>query len=277
MKTGITLLLFLASYFPLVIDASIHRGDPSKLPDDARKLYIDFMKKVLLDTVYEVPRTDGPVHQNLREAGENVPSRVFTMSGLQGLDNIQECLEYILENNIPGDCIETGVWRGGGTILMRGILKAYGDKTRKVWVADSFQGVPAPNTSKYPADAGSAWHTNRFPYLTVPLDQVQHNFDRFQLLDDQVVFLKGLFFETLPTAPIEQLSLLRLDGYLYESTMDALVHLYPKLSTGGFVIVEGYGPNPNCTQAVNDYRAEHGVGTPMVPVDNAGAYWQKTK
>ena len=97
--------------------------------------------------------------------------------------------------------------------------------------------------------------------LMVGADQVRANFDRYGLLDDQVRFLEGWFADTLPMAPIEQLAILRLDGDLYESTMDALVPLYEKVSPGGFVIVDDYGAWEPCRKAVDDFRAQHGSPT----------------
>lgn len=257
--------------------ASLHTTqEPSKLPDDPRVLYIDLMKKILVNTIYEDGSFQGEFDPLLRDGGQDQPQKALTMVGMKRLNNIHDCLEKILQDQIPGDCIETGVWRGGCTILMRAILKAYGEKTRKVWVADSYSGVPAPNVEKYPADSISSLHTDSYYFLAVPLNEVQNNFKKFGLLDNQVIFLKGLFSETLPTAPIEQLALLRLDGDLYESTMDALVTLYPKLSIGGFIIIDDFGVNPNCVQAVHDYRKQHGIEDSISPVDFTGIYWRKT-
>ena len=109
--------------------------------------------------------------------------------------------------------------------------------------------------------------------LAVSLEQVQANFARYELLDDQVKFLKGWFRDTLPDSPVEALAVMRLDGDLYESTMDALVHLYPKLSPGGFVIVDDYGLT-TCRAAVDDYRERHEIKEPLVEIDWTGAYWR---
>ena len=148
-------------------------------------------------------------------------------------------------------------WRGGATIFMRAVLKAYGVTDRYVWVADSFEGLPPPETGKYPHDAGDRLHEAR--ELAVSLEEVKANFERYGLLDDQVRFLKGWFRDTLPAAPIERLAVLRLDGDMYESTMDTLVNLYPKLSEGGYAIVDDYGAIPACRQAVNDYRSANAI------------------
>lgn len=158
---------------------------------------------------------------------------------------------------------------------MRAVLKAYDIKDRTVWVADSFEGLPAPDPAKYPADAGETWHLRH--ELRVSLEDVQRNFERYGLLDEQVKFLKGWFKDTLHKAPIANLSVLRLDGDLYESTMDALTALYPKLSIGGFVIIDDYGiPSEGCRLAVHDYRRTHDINDPIMDIDGWGVYWRRS-
>jgi hypothetical protein len=195
------------------------------------------------------------------------------MIGLKRLANLRMCVETILDDGVPGDLIETGVWRGGATIFMRAILKAREVTDRLVWVADSFAGLPAPDLTRYPSDEGITLH--QFPQLAVPLERVQDNFRRYGLLDDQVRFLKGWFRDTLPTAPIDRLAILRLDGDLYESTIQALESLYQKLSVGGFVIVDDYGNVAACRQAVHDFRTEHGITDPIQPIDWGGVFWRR--
>ncbi len=97
------------------------------------------------------------------------------------------------------------------------------------------------------------------------------------MLDEGVRFLKGWFKDTLPSAEAEAYAVLRLDGDMYESTMDALNALYPKLSPGGFLIVDDYGAVPACRQAVEDYRAVHGIDEPIIEIDWTGAYWRKAR
>ncbi len=216
--------------------------------------------------------TDDP---SIREEGRDWPADGETMIGLRRLDNIQECVADVLRRGVPGDLIETGVWRGGAVILMRAILTAYGDTTRTVWAADSFEGLPKPDTSRYPADAKDPHWS--FAPLAVSLEQVQANFARYGLLDEQVRFLKGWFKDTLPTAPIERIAVMRLDGDMYESTMDALKALYPKLSVGGYVIIDDYGQVPACKQAVHDYRAAHDITEEIHSADWSGTYWRRER
>jgi hypothetical protein len=225
------------------------------------------MKRALTDLLYD------NVDAQTRQEGRDWPSRGYTMIGLKRLNNLQYCIQDVLVNKIPGDLIETGVWRGGATIFMRAVLKADAITDRCVWVADSFEGLPMPDEQRYPSDAGDLHHLSG--ELAVSLEQVQANFERFELLDEQVRFLKGWFRDTLPTAPIEQLAILRLDGDMYESTMEALVHLYPKLSRGGYVIVDDYGAVAGCRKAVDDYRASQGIKEETRWVDWTGVYWRR--
>jgi hypothetical protein len=237
-------------------------------PDPNRTRYLNLMKLSLTDLLYE----NDQVGRRKRVEGWDWPSRAYTMIGLRRLNNIQYCFEQAIAQEVPGDLIETGAWRGGATIFMRALLEAYGVRDRAVWVADSFEGLPRPDVERYPADAGMDLY--KFDELAVSLEEVQRNFRRYGLLDDRVRFLKGWFRDTLPGAPIEKLAMLRMDADLYESTMDALVNLYPRLSRGGCLIVDDYFI-PACRKAVHDYREQHGITDEIVKIDDIGAYWVK--
>jgi len=207
--------------------------------------------------------------------GNYWPVRAHTMIGLRRLENIQFCVETTIRDGIPGDLIETGVWRGGACIFMRAILRAYGDTKRIVWLADSFAGLPPPDGAAYPADEGDIHHTYQ-EYLAVSRPKVEENFRRYGLLDGQVQFLEGWFKDTLPNAPIDRLAVLRLDGDMYESTTQALEFLYDKLSPGGFVIIDDYHLGP-CKQAVTDFRSQRGLNDPIIDIDGMGVFWRKSR
>ncbi len=214
------------------------------------------------------------VDDSARREGRDWPADAETMVGLKRLDNLQFCIERILQDGVPGDLIETGVWRGGASIFMRGALKAYGDKSRLLWAADSFQGLPKPEPGVWQDDdRGRLWEFGSS--LAVPLEQVRANFERYGLLDDQVRFLPGWFRDTLPEAPIERLALMRLDGDMYDSTMDALGALYPKLSVGGYCVIDDYYAQSGARQAVTEYRQEHGIAEPIEQIDWTGAFWRR--
>src|SRR5215471_10273281 len=284
----------------------ISAQDPVGGTSDPRELYLDLMKKCLTRFVceepwklYQIPAWGGPIKRWLkkrlldtlrargieavergkfdREArtmGRDTPMEAETMIGLRRMDNLQECVTTVIREKIPGDLVETGVWRGGACIFMRAILAAYGDTTRIVWCADSFQGLPDPNVADYPFDVVAEWHLRKD--LVVSLEEVKQNFARYGLLDEQVRFLKGWFKDTLPTAPVDQLAILRLDGDMYESTMDALVSLYPKLSIGGFVIVDDYGQVEGCSRAITDFRTQHKITDPLQQTDFSEFYWRRS-
>jgi hypothetical protein len=213
------------------------------------------------------------VDEEARRRGMLIPMYAHTMVGRQRLDNLHACVETTLRDGVAGDLVETGVWRGGACILMRGILAAHGVTDRRVFVADSFAGLPRPDAAGYPADAHDVHHTYR--HLVVSRGEVEESFRRFGLLDEQVVFLEGWFRDTLPAAPIDRLAVLRLDGDMYQSTMEALTFLYPKLSPGGFCIVDDYGGIESCRRAVEAYRSRHGITEAILPVDWTGVYWRR--
>lgn len=199
----------------------------------------------------------------------------YTMVGEKRLANIEECFHRVLKDGIPGDFIECGVWRGGAVVFMRALLAAYDVPDRLVWVADSFQGLPPPTA---PPDVASGLDLSRerAPMLAVNLETVWRSFDDFGLMDDRVRFLPGWFKDTLRNAPIEKLSILRLDGDIYESTMDIFTALYDKLAPGGFCIIDDFFV-PACKQAVEEFRTARGITEPMVTIDWTGRLWRKER
>lgn len=259
---------------------------------DAARLYIDLLKRCVSNSIYDDdldlmrgtgatdPTTGRLVAVESQQAdrtrkyyGGVWPSRAHTMVGLPRLDNLHFCVETLLADEVPGDLVETGVWRGGASIFMRGVLKAYGVTDRKVWVCDSFEGLPPSDRERYPKETETDFSV--YQDLAVSLETVQANFARYDLLDDQVCFLKGWFRDTLPTAPIETLALMRLDGDLYESTMDALTALWPKLSPGGFVIIDDFNALQCCNDAVDDFRRAENIASPIEMIPGWGAFWRK--
>ncbi|WP_241834476.1 TylF/MycF family methyltransferase [Pseudofrankia asymbiotica] len=241
-------------------------------------LYLDLMKRILTNTIYRDPpipsrmRPESEFDDTRRATGQDWPSVAHTMVGRARLDNVQECIATVIGDGIPGDLVETGVWRGGTAIFMRAILRAYGVTDRLVWAADSFEGMPVSGPDSHPSDQQTPLHLAN-GVLAVSLDTVRANFEAYGLLDEQVRFLPGWFRDTLPTAPIERIAVLRLDGDLYESTMDALNSLYPKVSPGGFVIIDDY-MIPACQEAVHDFHTAHGITAPLIKIDQDAVFWR---
>ena len=252
---------------------------------DLRVDYLQLLKRTLTGLSEAEPTTarlrdDGTVEavplrrMELRLEGRDLPPNALTMVGMKRLDNVQACIEDVLADDVPGDLVETGVWRGGTSIFMRAVLKAHGVTDRVVFVADSFEGLPPPDPERFPADSRSGLHKHAF--LAVSQETVAEHFERFGLLDDQVRFVKGWFRDTMPTLADHQWAIIRMDGDMYESTMNVLENLYPGLSPGGYVIVDDYHAIPSCRQAVGDYRVAHGIEDEIHRIDWTGTYWRKS-
>lgn len=257
---------------------------------ELRQLYLQLMKKAVGDFIYNrdqeeetplpplswVDTRTGKKHMILTQAdykqeGLIFPKQAHTMIGLKRLDHLQYCIEEIIQQKIPGDLLEAGVWRGGACIFMRAVLKAYGIHDRRVWVADSFAGFRDEDLLQEGLDPVQ---TN---YHSVSLEKVKAHFQAYDLLDEQVQFLPGYFDQTLPQAPVQELALLRLDADFYAPTWQVLTHLYPRVVPGGFVIVDDYHIFASCRKAVQTYRHIHQIREPMQRIDFAAVYWQKKR
>jgi O-methyltransferase len=208
--------------------------------------------------------------QNFRRA---VTRDAHTMVGLRRLDNIEWCAAQVFADSVEGDFLEAGVCQGGASIFMRALQVAYEQEHRRMWVADSFEGLPAPRTE---VDAGLDFTEERMPWLAASLTAVQDNFRTYDLLSDQVCFIAGWFSETLASSGVGKIALLRIDADLYESTRDVLRALYDRVTPGGFIIVDDYHAFRACRTAVDELRAERGIVDPLRRVDWTGTYWRKS-
>jgi hypothetical protein len=269
---------------PVVPVGNMANADALIMDDDfVADDYLDHLKRVLTNTVeHDEPAVDQPHQQAfVQEFIEHyINGPALSMLPVARFDHLRVCVEDVVRRGVPGDLIETGTWRGGASIFMRAVLREHGVIDRVVWVADSFEGLPEPDAEKFPVEArmhNSPVMRRRFNRFAVSLDEVRRNFATFGLLDDNVRFLKGWFKDTLPSAPIDRLAVLRLDGDYYESTMDALTGLYAKVSPGGYTIVDDYGEDSwtYCRQAVDDYRRANGITEPMTRVDSRCYFWRR--
>jgi O-methyltransferase len=252
---------------------------PAPEPEALRTAYLDLLKLCLCDlaatttgSVGAMP--DGTVMsrelrgdaRRLRAAGMDWPLAGMTMVGLGRLDDLQACVETVVADGVAGDLIEAGAWRGGASMLMRAALDTLGEE-RTVWVADSFQGFAA-------ADDGGV-DLSPFDFLAVPLEEVRESFARLGL-ERGVRFVPGYFEDTLPSLAGRRWALVRLDGDTYEATRHALRCLYPGLAVGGYLIVDDYGSFEGCREAVDEFRAEHGITEPLETVDFTCSRWRRT-
>jgi len=244
--------------------------------------YKNLLKKSLVDGIYGSQHAgqDTMLTENqLKNANDGAyPRRAHTMIGYTGLDNIDYCIQGVIENKIPGDFVETGIWRGGASIYMACLMKLYGLKNR-LFPCDSFEGLPR---STDPHDANISYDIQW--YLAVSLEKVIENFKAYGLEDmmaseraseNRICFLKGWFKDTLADAPFEKIAILRFDGDLYCSTMDVFENCYHKVSKGGYVIVDDYGAQPECKTAIDEFRAKNNITEPLIQVNWTIFYWIK--
>jgi O-methyltransferase len=195
-------------------------------------------------------------------------ARPMTLLSKGQLDLIDDAIRDLEARSVAGDYIEAGIWRGGAIILMRALLDAYAIADRQVFAADSFQGIP--KNTKFRHDPVDLWEDR----WAASLDEVKANIARFDLLDNRICFVEGYFEDSLARLTSEQFALIRLDSDSYDSVMTSLEHLYPRLSTGGIIIIDDWHL-PGCRMAVDAYRASHAIAEPMLSKAGNG-YWIKS-
>ena len=167
---------------------------------------------------------------------------------------------------VPGAFVELGSNTGGTAVLMLATLRDYAPR-RLLYAADSFQGLPSPTEED--AINMSAHRRWRRGQHRATLKEFNSNMRRNGMYDgdgpSRLRVLEGWFSETLPRAKIGPISFLRLDGDLYASTMDGLVHLYDKVVPGGMIYADDYMA-VGCRRALHEFRAKRGITTRMVEV-----------
>jgi O-methyltransferase len=261
---------------------------PRPGPDAARAAYLELLKLCLCDlagvgteSVYRTFEDESRIYSrelseeqmHYRVSGRDWPLHALTMLGLQRLDDLQTCVESVVEDGVEGDLIEAGIWRGGASILIRATLDSLGADERTLWLADSFDGFPPPDPEGFPEDGGGD-DLSRIGFLAAPLEQVRAHFARFGC-EQGVEFVPGFFNETMPRLRGRRWSLIRLDGDTYESTWLALECLYPDLSPGGYLIVDDFQFVSECQKAVDDFRRHHGIAEPLQEVDWSCVRWRR--
>jgi O-methyltransferase len=215
-----------------------------------------------------------PVNSEFRQQGLDWPLFGMTMTGRIRMATMKTIVEEVISNQIPGDVIETGVWRGGLSIFMRGILIASNESHRKSYVCDSFAGLPS---SQLKDDSHLQW--DQTPYLEISDEHVMKNFISAGIIDPEIIFVKGFFSHSMKPLSqlITQLSILRLDGDMYESTVDVLYHLYDKLSIGGYVYIDDYSPHFPARAACEHFFQVHDFLPKIIEPDSLSGYWKKTE
>jgi Macrocin-O-methyltransferase (TylF) len=239
--------------------------------DKNQNAYLDLLKKLIINSVYHP-------NQQVTEGRIWPEFPTLSMIGMPRLDNIQELALDCLFNNIDGDFIEAGIWKGGAIALMAGLLNITDAQDRRVIGVDSFEGIPPAKPDIYPADAAHVGCEKIEILLNNSQEEVQGYLSRLGLDENKnIQLIKGWFCDVLPklknTNPT--LALVRLDGDTYESTIQALENLEPCTSQGGYIIIDDYFSWTGCKKATDDYRLAKGITSPLITVDWTCAYWKK--
>ena len=216
----------------------------------------------------------GPFDARLRSRGLDWPAHGLTMVGRMRLENIERLLFDAIAAQVPGDFVECGVWRGGSSLFARGVLKALNVHDRRVHLVDSFEGLPKASQEK----DRDVW--SKMDFLKVSLEEVQEPFRQLGLLDHGVAFHKGFFQHSLPPlrkqllANAKKIAVLRMDGDMFESTMDILYNLYDLVSVGGCIIIDDFAIR-EAKEAVETFLKHHGVIVDYIAIDESSSYFCK--
>lgn len=187
----------------------------------------------------------------------------YTMTSIERMYALYNAVKYVVQNNIEGDFVECGVWRGGSSMMIALTLNSMNIKDRKIYLYDTFEGMSEPTENDVDFRGGNADNLlkqniqdkENSVWCLADLQDVQNNMKLTQYPLTNVQFVKGKVEDTIPQTISEKIALLRLDTDWYESTAHELKYLYPKLSTKGVLIIDDYGHWEGCRKAVDEYFA----------------------
>ena len=203
-------------------------------------------------------------------------ARPFTMTDVARMAALMNAVTYLAKNKIPGDIAECGVWRGGSMMVAALTLLAHGDRSRSLYLYDTFEGMSAPTELDKNTEGVSAQQqldeTERGEgvWCHAGLDDVRANILSTGYPADKIHFVKGKVEDTLPGTMPVHLSLLRLDTDWYESTKQEMIHLFPKLHERGVLILDDYGHWQGARKAVDEYFLEQKLSVYLHRIDYSG-------
>lgn len=274
----ILLSLFLLHWFLKETSSKITLCETTSGEEDTtREQYLHTLKIALTGSLYpSAGRCKGkacitfhPYDSRLRERGNDWPPVGYTMIGHLRMDNIKWILEDVVRNNVPGDFIELGVWKGGSCMFARAVLDSLGESRRDVVLFDKFGKIK-----------GYGEKTN---FLSVRKEDVQNTFDLLGLLkNDNVKFVEGMFADTLPNyakalKKEHWISVLRIDGNFYSSYQDAMYFLYDRVPLGGYVIFDDILSTSSVQQFWEDFKRDQGLVEDLVHIDDHSTWFKKSK
>ncbi|MFI5159031.1 MAG: TylF/MycF/NovP-related O-methyltransferase [Sphingobacteriales bacterium] len=202
----------------------------------------------------------------------------FTMTTPERIASLCNAVNYIVKNNIEGDFVECGVWRGGSTMAAIDTLIKAKDTTRQIYLYDTFEGMSEPSefdkvftgTAADELMNGSNKNDPTSVWCYSALEEVQNNVGSLQYPSKLVHYVKGKVEDTIPDTMPQRIALLRLDTDWYESTLHELIHLYPLLVPGGVIIIDDYGHWEGARKAVDEYIADHNLPLLLNRIDYTG-------
>jgi O-methyltransferase len=205
----------------------------------------------------------------------------YTMTSLERMYALYQGMKYILENNIAGDIVECGVYRGGSSMMVAKMLQNRKIINRQVFLYDTFEGMPAPSQNDLDfrgETASELLETDEKNLIRcyADLPDVKANMKLTEFPKSNIHYIKGKVEETIPSTMPKQIAVLRLDTDWYESTYHELVHLYPKLSVNGVLIIDDYGHWEGCRKAVDQYFSEQNISLLLNRIDYTGRIAVKT-
>lgn len=188
----------------------------------------------------------------------------YTMVSVEKSFALYKAVEYIVRNNIPGDIVECGVWKGGQAMLVAYTLLKEGDTKRRIYLYDTFKGMAEPTEMDIRVgtreNALTTWkkenRTDHNDWCYASLEEVREHVISTGYPKEQFFFIEGKVEETIPKTLPQQIALLRLDTDWYASTYHELVHAYPVLEKGGVLIIDDYGAWEGSREATDQYIQE---------------------
>ena len=196
-------------------------------------------------------------------------TKLFTMTSSERMYGAYQAAEYVTRNSIPGAIVECGVWKGGVTMLMASVLKRE-KKIRDIYLYDTFEGMSEPTEHDKrlggETDVIDRWKTKKISetsdasdWCLASIEEVKNNLSSVQYPEENLHFVKGKVEDTIPKQIPDKIAVLRLDTDWYESTKHELTHLFPKLVTGGVLIVDDYGHWAGAKKAVDEYFRQNNI------------------
>ncbi|MDX6693326.1 MAG: O-methyltransferase [Blastocatellia bacterium] len=200
----------------------------------------------------------------------------FTMTSVERIVSLAQATKYVAENNIRGDIVECGVWKGGSMMVVAYTLQSLGDTSRKLYLYDTFAGMSAPTErdrrydGEYADNLLSEMEKNTWLWCYASKDEVAANLQSTGYPAENVILIEGKVEETIPQTLPDSIALLRLDTDWYESTKHELTHLYPRLARSGVLIIDDYGYWQGAKEATDEYFSQLKMKPLLQRIDDTG-------